>query len=356
MILKSILLYHFRNFNENKFKINSHLTAIFGKNARGKTNILEGIYFLLRGEGFRETREQELIIFDNNKSYVEGILEDKKNKDSNSFRISLIKDDFGLDKFYFLQKTKKARLSYLKDILPVVLFAPEQIEIINGTPSIRREYFDKFLSSIDSEYKKRLINYGQALRKRNKILEKTFNIEDLKQELNFWNDYLINQGNYLIDKRKEYTEYLNKNKKIDSKEFFIKYESNNINKDRFNEYFDRESKIRRTLIGPQKDDFKIYLITSQSPNGKDTHLYGSRSEQRLALFWLKINELKYLESFFKRKPILLLDDIFSELDHDNQKLIFNLIGNYQTVITSTEKELVKLINFSDYPSYDTIDL
>lgn len=356
MILKSISFYHFRNFKEKKFKINPHLTAIFGKNACGKTNILEGIYFLVRGEGFRETREEELIIFDKKEAHVEGILIDEKNKDSNVFRISLIKNDLGLDKFYFLGKTKKSRQFYLKDILPVVLFSPEQIEIINGTPSIRREYFDKFLSGIDSEYKKHLINYQQALRKRNKILEKTFNIVSLKQELNFWNDYLINQGNYLIDKRREYIEYLNQNKKIDSKEFFVKYESNDINIERFNEYFDREIKIRKTLIGPQKDDFIIYLIDDLSPSGKNIYLYGSRSEQRLALFWLKINELKYLESFFKKKPILLLDDIFSELDKDNQRLIFNLIDNYQTLVTSTEKELIKLIDLSYHSSYDTIDL
>jgi DNA replication and repair protein RecF len=97
-------------------------------------------------------------------------------------------------------------------------------------------------------------------------------------------------------------------------------------------------------------------MVNKSSLKKDIHMYGSRSEQRLGLFWLKINELKYLENFFKKKPILLLDDIFSELDHNNQKLIFNLIGNYQTVVTSTEKEVVKLINLSDDTSYDTIDL
>jgi len=356
MFLKQIFFKNFRSFEKRDFILNQFLTVIFGKNSKGKTNLLEGIYFLFRGEGFRETKEEELIIFDKKDSYVEGILVDEENKDSNIFRISLIKNDFGLNKFYFLGKTKKSRSYYLKDILPVVLFSPEQIEIINGTPSIRRDYFDKFLSGIDAEYKKRLINYQQALRKRNKILEKTLNIVNLKQELKFWNDYLINQGNYLIDKRREYIEYLNRNKKIDSKEFFIEYASNDINIERFNEYFDREIKIRKTLIGPQKDDFKIYFINDLSSDGKNIHYYGSRSEQRLALFWLKINELKYLESFFKKKPILLLDDIFSELDKDNQKLIFNLIGDYQTVVTSTEKDLTKLINLSYHTSYDTIDL
>ena len=114
--------------------------------------------------------------------------------------------------------------------------------------------------------------------------------------------------------------------------------------------------IRKTIIGPHRDEYNIYLIGGRPNDKKDIHLYGSRSEQRLGLFWLKINELKYLEFIFKEKPMLLLDDIFSELDKSNQKLIFELIKDYQTVVTSTEKELVKLINFSDNTFYDAINL
>src|SRR3989339_1553138 len=175
MILKSISFHNFRNFGEKQFKINPHLTAIFGDNAKGKTNLLEGIYFILKGEGFRESKEEQLIIFNEKNSYVDAKLENSKTKDISNLRIDLTVGDFGLDKTYFLEKTKKSRHSYLKNLLPVVLFSPEQIEIINKTMSIRREYFDKFLSNIDSEYKKRFVNYNQALRKRNKILESSFN-------------------------------------------------------------------------------------------------------------------------------------------------------------------------------------
>ena len=254
-----------------------------------------------------------------------------------------------------MEKTKKGRHSYLKDLLPVVLFSPEQIEVIDRTMSYRREYFDKFLSGIDSEYKKRLTNYSQALRKRNKILELGFRNTSIKQELDFWNKYLIDQGMYLVKKRTEYIKYLNSNKNIDSKEFSVDYQENKLSLDRFSEYFDKELLIRKTLIGPHRDEYHIFMV-NKSMDKKNIHMYGSRSEQRLGLFWLKINELKYLEDLFKKKPILLLDDIFSELDHSNQKLIFNLIGNYQTVITSTEKELTKLINLSDDAAYDTINL
>lgn len=355
MILKFISFNNFRNFEKKRFDINPRLTAILGDNARGKTNLLEGIYFILKGEGFRESREEQLILFNKKNGYVEAKLEDKRTKDINNLRIDLTVNNFGLSKTCFLEKTKKGRHSYLKNLLPVVLFSPEQIEVIDRTMSVRREYFDKFLSGMDPEYKKRLTNYNQALRKRNKILEAGFNNPNLDAELNYWDDLLIENGLYLILKRKTYINYLNSNRIIDSKEFLIEYKENKINHERLKESLAKELLIKRTLVGPHRDDFSIFMVDKSLLN-KNIHLYGSRSEQRLSLFWLKINELKYLEDFFKKEPILLLDDIFSELDHNNQKLIFNLIGNYQTIITSTEKKLLKLIDLPDDASYDTIDL
>lgn len=355
MILKSVSFYHFRNFDKKHFKINPSLTIILGDNAKGKTNLLEGIYFILRGEGFRESREEQLIIFNEKNGYVDAKLEDRKNQDITNLRIDLSITDLGLVKTYFLEKTKKGRFSYLKNLISVVLFSPEQIEVVDRTMSVRREYFDKFLSGVDSEYKKHLSSYSQALRKRNKILELHFRNPNIKQELDFWNKYLIDHGSYLSKKRREYIDYLNSNRNIDSKEFSIIYKPNHLSSERFEASHDRELLIRRTLIGPHRDEYNIFLVNKKTEK-KDIHMYGSRSEQRLGLFWLKINELKYLEDMFKRKPILLLDDIFSELDHNNQKLIFNLIGNYQTVMTSTEKELTKLINLTDHSAYDTINL
>ena len=355
MILKSISFYHFRNFDKKQFEINPYLTAIFGNNAKGKTNLIEGIHFILKGEGFRESKEEQLIKLTEKNGYVEAKLENSQSKDISNLKIDLTVSEFGINKTYFLEKTKKGRHSYLENLLPVVLFSPEQIEIIDRTMSFRREYFDNFLSSIDSEYKKRLQNYQQAVRKRNKILELNFKNVNIKQELEFWNKYLIEQGLYLIKRRTEYIQYLNSNKNIDSKIFSIEYKESHLSLDRFDKYHDKELLIRKTLIGPHRDEYNIFLVNKPTAK-KNIHLYGSRSEQRLALFWLKINELKYLESFFKKKPILLLDDIFSELDKSNKKLIFNLIGNYQTIVTSTEKDIIKLINLSNNTSYDTIDL
>jgi DNA replication and repair protein RecF len=344
MILKSISFNNFRNFSEKQFKINPHLTAIFGDNAKGKTNLLEGIYFILKGEGFRESREEQLIIFNEKNGYVDAKLEDSMTKDIHNLRINLTINYFGLNKTYFLEKTKKGRNSYLKDLITVVLFSPEQIEIIDRTMSFRREYFDKFLSAIDSEYKKHLHNYQQAVRKRNKILERHYNQTTLNKELDFWNNYLEKEGKYITDKRSAYVSFLNDNQHLDSKIFKIDYLKNEFNQERLKTVFEKEKLIRKTLIGPQKDDFRI-LINNNTLT-KDVHHFGSRSEQRLTIFWLKINELKYFDENFQKKSLLLLDDIFSELDADNKKLIFSLITKYQTVATTTEDKLINKIKIS----------
>jgi len=340
MILKSISFHNFRNFDKKQYKINPYLTTIFGDNALGKTNLLEGIYFILKGEGFRESKEEQLIIFNEKNGYVDAKIEDKKNKDISNLRIDLTVNDFGLSKTYFLEKTKKGRHSYLKNLIPVVLFSPEQIEVIDRTMSYRREYFDKFLSGIDSEYKKCLTNYNQALRKRNKILEKNQRGIYVLEELDFWNRYLQNEAEYITYKRQEYIEYLNTNQKLDSKLFSIQYLKNEFTIGLAKQSLEKEIYIRRTIIGPQKDDFKIMMDDGE--NNKNIHFFGSRSEERLAVFWLKINELKYHEE--KRKsPILLLDDIFSELDMDNKNIVLSLIKKYQTVATTTENGIVNKI-------------
>lgn len=336
MLLKKIKLINFRNFQEKIFDFDKNLTLIFGKNSLGKTNLLEAVYFLINGVGFRESKEEELINFDKNKAIVEGIIGDEKN--DFYFTVQIDNLPIGIKKRFFIDKKEKKHFQYCQQQLKTVLFSPEQISIITGSPSLRRDYFDRLISSYDFEYKKKLINYTSALKKRNKILEIKFNDLELEEELEFWDDYLIKEGVYISKKRQEYIDFLNKNQKINSKKFSIIYLKNEISKKLFLEKRAEEKRLKKTLIGPQKDDFVIYIEDDKNQK-KEVGKYGSRSEQRLAIFWLKINELKFFEQFFKTKPIILLDDIFSELDEDNQKIIFPLIKNYQTIATS-----IKLID------------
>lgn len=348
MHLSQITLTNFRNFVKSNFKLDDRLTYVFGKNSQGKTNLLEGINVLFKGVGFRDSREEELIRLGTNETSIEGSLTIGESVET--FKVDLIKKNGQLEKYFFLNKTKKNRSTYLKEVMSAVLFSPEQIEIIIGPPGNRREYFDRFLSATDLIYREKLNNYNQALRKRNKILEAVRDFNKLLDELDFWNDYLEENGRYVTEKRREYSMFLNSNKKIDSKVFSVIYKENVFDRKKIKNSLDREIKIKKTLIGPQRDDFEFYL------ENLDVNLYGSRSEERLALFWLKLNELRYWEKLTKKKPILLLDDIFSELDADNQKLVLSLIGNYQTVATSTDKTLIKLIKLSDNSAHHSINL
>jgi len=339
MLLTTISLHQFRNVDKATYPIGKHLTMVIGENARGKTNILESTLFLLNGTGFRESKEDELIMFEKNQGYVEGIF--KSESDTLHFKVYLEKSNTSTLKVFFLQKARKRQREYLLEQTRAVLFSPEQIEIIIGSPEKRRSYFNSVISLFYPDYKKKLVNYESAVRKRNKVLELVRDEGRLQSELSFWNSYLIEQGNYITTKRGEYIRYLNNHPKLDSKEFKIIYQKNEVTKERFTEKYELEKRMKKTAIGPQKDDFTIFLKNSFDRN---IHHFGSRSEQRLGVFWLKMNEILFIREHFDKKPILLLDDVFSEFDVHNKKLILDLITSYQTILTTTEEEVVELID------------
>ena len=165
MLLKQIDLVNFRNFDSRKFNFSPLLTVIIGENALGKTNLLEGIYFIINGTGFRETREIELVNFEQMKSAsLEGVFTEK---DLNyRFKILLTVREETLQKAYLISGTKKRHSQYLQDQTRCVLFTPQQIEILTGSPQRRRDYFNRFISLYDIDYKKKLDNFESGLRRR----------------------------------------------------------------------------------------------------------------------------------------------------------------------------------------------
>lgn len=335
MYLAKINLENFRNFTRKSFSFSPFFTLVIGENSKGKTNLIESAFFLLNGLGFREEKEIELIFFNKNKGFVDGFFQD--GDDIFNFKIILENNKNKVEKNFYLNKAKKTYFQYKSNLPKAVLFSPEQIEIINGSPKVRRDYIDKFISSYDLNYKRYLLNYENSLKRRNKILEKYQDEKKLEEELVFWNDYLEKQGQYLTKKREEYIDFLNKHSQINEKNFIIKYLKNEFNKERLKKFLKEERYFRKTLIGPQKDDFQIF------EKEKNIHIYGSRSEQRMALFWLKINEINYFQEKLKKRPIILLDDIFSELDFHHKKIVLNLVKKYQTIATTTEIEVLEMI-------------
>lgn len=338
MILKSIQLQQFRLFENQLFDFHPKLTIIIGENTRGKTSLLEGVYTSIFGEGFRESKEEELVMWEKEMGYVNALYTSAE--DTNQFQVVFKKAGDTVQKAYLVDKTKKTHYSYLQFQTRAVLFTPDNIEIITGPPSGRRHYFDKVLSAAHLEYKKKLQNYENALRKRNKVLETYRNEAGLAEELAFWDDYLIEHGTFLQQLRAAYIDYLNERPDIETKSFEISYVPNTINEARLAERFDLEKRMRRTSIGPQKDDFQITFRDEDIT--KDVHLYGSRSEQRLSMFWLKLCEIRYIEEATGKRPLLLLDDVFSELDSHNKALVMKVLPDYQTILTTTERELLEI--------------
>jgi DNA replication and repair protein RecF len=334
MHLKSLTLSHFRCHRELRtFVFSSHVTIITGDNARGKTSILEAIYMVSRGKGFREHEEIELITFGEQNGYVSGTYEQSEEKHTEC-SVTYQRNDEVLDKRYILDKTPVGLVKYRRSQIPVVLFAPQQIDIIVHGPSYRREYLNTVLTLTNPQYAKVLREYESALRKRNAILEDYESLSKLKEDLIFWDAYLAERADFITSSRREYIDFMNEQGVFAGKKLKVEYMPNILTVKKLQEKFDTESAARRTLIGPQKDDFVVHL--GADGEGVNVHTFASRSQQRLALLWLKMRELEYLRKTLGMNPILLLDDMYSEFDVPNKHIITGLIPHYQTVITTTE--------------------
>lgn len=331
MLLTRVVLHNFRNVEQRTVDFSSGLTVVLGPNSRGKTNLLESIYVITNGTGFRETKEIELLNFEKTQGSIDALF--TQEPDQIHAKVMLLMRGEMLAKSYFINKAKRGVREYLRDQTRSVLFAPQQIEILTGAPDLRRQYFNRLISLYDFEYKKRLDNYENAIRRRNKLLETVHDMFKLKEEIAFWDKYLVEQGQFLTKTRQSYVDFLSASPTLIEKTFSIEYVKNEISHERLDGIFDREMGARRTLIGPQKDDF-IISITA-----KNVHKFGSRSEQRLAILWLKLAEIRFCRQHTDKVPILLLDDVFSEFDEVNKKLVLELVKDYQTIATTTEKEI-----------------
>lgn len=339
MVLDTLILHHFRNYSSFNCSFDPHITYIVGANAQGKTNILESVYMICTGKGIKDEKQEEMIMFDHASADIQAVC--KEGTDESLLRITLEKGQY-LKKTFQVNKARKLLYTYLRSTPPAVLFTPELISVIDGSPSLRRSFFDTLLCQLDISYQKALRNYENGIRKRNKIFEAIIDQTKLKESLHFWDTYLVDNAKYIQEKRTWMTEQYNQQRDLHEHSFSLIYEPNPISHERFDEYFMKEYYQKRTLIGPQRDEYIIHL---QSHNKDiDTKKYASRGEQRLALLWLIIQQLRLIKANLQESPILLLDDIFSELDEHNRSVIVSIIDEYQTIITSTDKSEAKRVS------------
>lgn len=334
MFLQSLSLENFRcHEGQRDFDFSEGTTVVMGENARGKTTILEAIHMLSRGKGFREEREIELLSFGEAHGYVGGdYVENEEVQTTSSITYKRVEEN--LTKRYFLDKTPVGLARYRRAQIPVVLFAPQQLDIITHSPSYRREYLDGVLVAVNPTFASVIREYESALRKRNAILEVYETIAELKKSLEFWDAYLIERAEQITKLRSEYVDFLNSAPEFAGKTFQALYLKNELTREHLEVRFEAEAAARRTLIGPQKDDLEIRLITGD--RAANVHMYASRSQQRLTLLWLKMQELAYLHTRLKARPIVLLDDIYSEFDAPNREVISALIPTFQTIVTTTD--------------------
>ena len=342
MQLKRLTVSHYRNLKKHTFYFSPFLTLVVGVNSVGKTNLLEAIYLLLSGHGIKEDKQDELIMTGKKQTIIDGDFVEG----DYIIRVKVVIDnDQFITKKNFVNGVERRYFEFSKYVPPVVLFTPQLIESLTTEPSRRRGLFDQMLCTCDIEYKKRLNNYSSAITKRNKLLERFISRETLIQELSFWNTYLVEQATYITEKREELATFYNSLRNVGNFTFRMEYVSNPLTLDRLEETLDEQIRRRSTYIGPQRDDYKIFLnLNGKGSQEFDVEIYGSRSQQRLALLWVILSQLQLYKTRLERLPILLLDDIFSELDDINAHLVIDVIKKYQTIITTNNLKIAEDID------------
>lgn len=334
MIIKSLELADFRNYETLNICFDKGTNILYGNNAQGKTNILEAIYVSATTKSHKGSKDKEIINFNKEEAHIRTYLE----KEDSEYKVDMhLRKNKSKGIAIDGQKIKKA--ADLLGLLNVVFFSPEDLAIIKNGPSERRRFADMELCQLDQFYLYNLNHYNKIINQRNKLLKDMYFSPELKETLNIWDSQMISFGSKIIERREIFTQQLCEIiREIHSKlsggkeELIVKYEpdvsiENFEEKMKENQEKDIRSKI--TSTGPHRDDFSFIV------NGVDIRRYGSQGQQRTAALSLKLSEIELVKKVTKDTPVLLLDDVLSELDSNRQNYLLNSIGNIQTIITCT---------------------
>jgi DNA replication and repair protein RecF len=223
--------------------------------------------------------------------------------------------------------------------LKVVLFGPWDLNLIVESPSTRRKFMDMVLSQVDREYRRSLLSYEKGVRQRNRVLERIREGDATRSQLLFWNQLLVREGNFITDRRGEFVEFVNATPSV-GEEFSLEYDRSTISETRLEQYAREEVAAASTLVGPHRDDIVFKISKESFKTRKNLNVYGSRGEQRMAVLWVKLAELSFVEKKSGERPVLLLDDIFSELDPAHHDLIMDTTHKQQTILTTAEPRAI----------------
>ncbi len=337
MIIKSIELADYRNYEELTIEFDKGTTILFGDNAQGKTNILEAVYLAATTKSHKGSKDKEIIRFGVEEAHIRTYLE----KEGVETRVDMHLRKAG-SKGIAIDGQKIKRAADLLGLCNVVFFSPEDLGIIKNGPSERRRFVDMELCQLDNVYLYNLNNYNKIVNQRNKLLKDMYMSSGLRETLSVWDMQLLSYGSKIIERRKLFIEQLNDiiyeiHKRLSGgkEELVINYEPDTSIEDFENRLFmnmDRDMKLKMTSVGPHRDDFSFLI------NGVDARKYGSQGQQRTAALSLKMAEIELVKKITNDTPVLLLDDVLSELDSSRQQLLLSVMGDIQTIITCTGLE------------------
>lgn len=337
MYIKHLQLMNYRNYDELSLELGSSVNVFIGDNAQGKTNILESIYYCGFGKSHRTSKDRELIKWGAEKTFIKSYI--SKERLDKRIEINILKDG---KKLININSIKITKIAELIGTFNVVMFSPEDLRIVKESPAIRRKFIDMELCQLDSKYYYSLVQYNKVLNERNIMLKTNNNPEEFM--LDIYDEQLSTFAQYIINKRLEYIKKLNlygkevhKDITLNKEDINFKYYSqikdfgnikSQIN-DLLKENRKRDIEKRNTSIGPHRDDLYIYI------NGVEVKNYGSQGQQRTTVLTMKFSSLRIIKEQTGEYPVLLLDDVLSELDFNRKKYILNSIRDIQTIITCT---------------------
>ncbi|MEY8430338.1 DNA replication/repair protein RecF [Lachnospiraceae bacterium 48-42] len=337
MKIKSLKLKDFRNYNLLQLDFDDSTNIFYGNNAQGKTNILEAVYLSGTTKSHRGTKDRDMIRFGENESHIETVVE----KRGMSYKIDMhLKKNS--PKGIAIDKLPIRKAGELFGIINIVFFSPEDLNIIKNGPSERRRFIDLELSQLDKIYLNNLSNYNRIINQRNHLLKdlrEAGRQENLIQTLDIWDMQLVQYGNEIIKKRKEFIEKINEiisytHKKLtggkENIELVYEPGSGSLSlEDALKKNREKDMRFKNTSVGPHRDD--ICFMTKDL----DIRRFGSQGQQRTAALSLKLAEIELVKSVIHDTPVLLLDDVLSELDKYRQNYLLDSIHDIQTLITCT---------------------
>lgn len=353
MVIKELELNDFRNYESLDIEFDSQTNIIYGKNAQGKTNILEACYMSATTKSHKRSRDRDMIRFGCDEAHIKTVIH--RFDTDRTIDIHLSK---GNTKKIFIDKIPVKKAAELLGIINIVFFSPEDLSIIKSSPGTRRRFLDVELCQLDKIYLSDLNHYNKILSQRSKLLKDIAYNSSLKDTLDIWDEQLIQYGRRVIKKRQKFLNELSpmiheihgrisKN----SEELQSSYEADVSVEDFADSLISSREKDLRTgvtNVGPHRDDISFTV------DGMDIRKFGSQGQQRTCALSLKLSEINIVKNNIKDNPILLLDDVLSELDETRQNLLLDNISGTQTIITCTGMDEFVKNRFSINRVYEVI--